>query len=357
MKITHIRFWKEDLNLTRPYTIAYKTVSDVSVCFVEIETDGAHVGIGASNPSPQVVGETVADVMQVLNLGQGFDQIIGRDVREMVGILKDVGEIYMRNPGVLAALDIALHDIWGKYLDLPIARFYGQAHHSIPTSITVGIKGVEETLEEVEEYIGRGFRFLKIKTGEAVEKDLERLFKIREIHGDQVHIRVDANQGYTLEQLQDFMERGKDLNLELIEQPLSADQVGELLQLPWAHAEKIALDESVRYVDEALAFVGKPLHAGIFNIKLMKCGGIRNGLRIADLAQMAGMHLMWGCNDESRVSIAAALHAAFASPATRYLDLDGSLDLARDLVEGGFKLKDGMMSLLPKPGLGVDHIS
>ena len=85
----------------------------------------------------------------------------------------------------------------------------------------------------------------------------------------------------------------------------------------------------------------------------MKCGGIWPALRIAAIAETAGIALMWGCMDESRISIAAALHAAFSSPATRYLDLDGSLDLARDVVSGGFTLEDGMMRTTDKPGLGV----
>ncbi len=92
---------------------------------------------------------------------------------------------------------------------------------------------------------------------------------------------------------------------------------------------------------------------GIFNIKLMKCGGIAPARRIAAIAESAGVRLMWGCMDESRISIAAALHAALSSPATRYLDLDGSLDLARDVVRGGFLLEDGVMRMTGAPGLGV----
>src|SRR5499425_3765751 len=92
---------------------------------------------------------------------------------------------------------------------------------------------------------------------------------------------------------------------------------------------------------------------GIYNIKLMKGGGIRPALRIAAIAETAGIELMWGCMDESRISIAAALHAAFASPATRYLDLDGSLDLARDVADGGFVLENGVMRTTGAPGLGV----
>jgi L-alanine-DL-glutamate epimerase-like enolase superfamily enzyme len=85
----------------------------------------------------------------------------------------------------------------------------------------------------------------------------------------------------------------------------------------------------------------------------MKCGGIYPALQIAVITHCAGIELMWGCNDESIVAISAALHAALASPATRYLDLDGSLDLARDLVKGGFVLQEGELSVTNKPGLGV----
>jgi L-alanine-DL-glutamate epimerase-like enolase superfamily enzyme len=88
----------------------------------------------------------------------------------------------------------------------------------------------------------------------------------------------------------------------------------------------------------------------------MKCGGVSQGLKIADIALHAGIDLFWGCNDESIVSITAALHAAFACANTKYIDLDGSLDLARDVVKGGFILKDGHMSCSDKPGLGVERI-
>ena len=92
---------------------------------------------------------------------------------------------------------------------------------------------------------------------------------------------------------------------------------------------------------------------GIFNIKLMKCGGITGAFEIANIAKPAGIHLFWGCNDESIISITAALHAAFACPHTKYIDLDGSLDLAEDVVTGGFSIKDGYMYVNDEPGLGL----
>ena len=86
----------------------------------------------------------------------------------------------------------------------------------------------------------------------------------------------------------------------------------------------------------------------------MKCGGVTEARNIAFVAERSGIDLMWGCNDESIVSISAALHAALSSSATKYLDLDGSLDLARDVVSGGFVLEDGFLRVGEGYGLGLE---
>jgi L-alanine-DL-glutamate epimerase-like enolase superfamily enzyme len=83
---------------------------------------------------------------------------------------------------------------------------------------------------------------------------------------------------------------------------------------------------------------------------------VSQALKIADIADQARIDLFWGCNDESIVSITAALHAAFACRNTKYIDLDGSLDLGNDVVRGGFILRDGIMYCSDKPGLGVERI-
>jgi L-alanine-DL-glutamate epimerase-like enolase superfamily enzyme len=166
---------------------------------------------------------------------------------------------------------------------------------------------------------------------------------------------VDANIGYTVEETARFFERTAPLAIEFVEQPVPREAFGEIRTLTPRARARIAADESLHDEKDALALAGpagEPA-CGIYNIKLMKCGGIRPALRIATIAETAGIALMWGCMDESRISIAAALHAAFASPATRYLDLDGSLDLARDVVDGGFTLEAGVMRTTGAPGLGV----
>jgi L-alanine-DL-glutamate epimerase-like enolase superfamily enzyme len=137
---------------------------------------------------------------------------------------------------------------------------------------------------------------------------------------------------------------------------MAADNIDAMRALPEKVRARLAADETLLDAHDALTLIEPPRACGIFNIKLMKCGGIHAARRIADIADSAGIELMWGCMDESIVSISAALHAALASPATRYLDLDGSLDLARDVVDGGFVLEDGTMRTTDRPGLGVRRL-
>ena len=115
-------------------------------------------------------------------------------------------------------------------------------------------------------------------------------------------------------------------------------------------------DEDLLTVYDALALIEEPLPYGMWNIKLMKSGGVTGGKAIADIGQLRRIPLMWGCMDESIVSISAALHIALSSAKTKYLDLDGSFDLARDIVSGGFMLKDGKLIPTMEPGLGVNYI-
>jgi L-alanine-DL-glutamate epimerase-like enolase superfamily enzyme len=145
------------------------------------------------------------------------------------------------------------------------------------------------------------------------------------------------------------------LNIEFIEQPFEASRIDAMRSLDDSIRQKIAADESLMNEQDAKLLSADPRACGIFNIKLMKCGGIHHALRIAEAAKPAGIDLMWGCMDESIISISAALHAAFACPNTKYLDLDGSLELARDVVDGGFLLEDGYMSIIDKPGLGLER--
>ena len=353
MKIKNIKTWSVDLGNTKPYTIAFKTVDEVKNAFVEITLENGTTGIGSGNPSEYVTGESFEQCEKALH-ENNLDFLVGRDIRELNQLLYEVLVRFPKNPAARAALDIALHDVFTKHLDIPLVKFLGQKITSMPTSNTIGIKNVEDTLKEAQEYGDRGFTVLKVKLGKDLDEDVERLVKLREKFGKRFTIRIDANQGYTVEQTIAFAKRTAQLDVELIEQPLPAKQ--DLRALPEAIRKKVAADEALLSPADGLSLSTAPVAAGIFNIKLMKCGGVREALRIADIGALQNIELFWGCNDESIVSITAALHAAFSCAHTKYIDLDGSLDLARDVVKGGFILKDGVMHCSDKPGLGVEPL-
>jgi L-alanine-DL-glutamate epimerase-like enolase superfamily enzyme len=353
MRISGITSWGDAVSLLHPYEISSMRIDAVDLFFVRISTDEGVEGIGSASPAEDVTGESPDACRTALSVKQ-LGWLGGRDPRDLDELALELERSHRATPAARAAVDMALHDLIARIEGVPLVDLLGRCHDALPTSVTIGISSVEETLAEAEDYLGRGFRCLKVKTGRAFDEDVERLTKLREVVGPEVSLRIDANQGCTLEEARSLGDLAGDLDLELIEQPLPAALDSDLRSLPSSVRRIIAADESLHGEENARDLARDPSACGIFNIKLMKCGGIRPALAIAGIAQSAGIDLMWGCNDESVVSISAALHVAYSCPNTRYLDLDGSFDLARDPAKNGFVVEDGCLRLLDRPGLGVD---
>lgn len=356
MKIIAVRPFIKKLALTKPYTIAYNTFSEVALVFLEITLTNGIVGMGSASPAEEVVGENPEQTLA--NLQTEFvENLVGRDIRHFQQIIFESHQHFALLPGTQAAIDLALHDAFGKYLGVSVASFYGQKVKALPTSVTIGIMNVAETLEEAKNFAQLGFKILKVKTGINVEEDIERILRLDELYKNKMLIRVDANQGYSIQDLQYFLSATKEAKIELIEQPLPVGQEKGLLILDADDRKILTADESMKNAKYALKFSEEPQPFGIYNIKLMKCGGIMGALSIANITQNAGIELFWGCNDESIASITAALHVAYSCPNTRYLDLDGSFDLAEDLVKGGFSIEDGLMKINDKAGFGFEILT
>jgi L-alanine-DL-glutamate epimerase-like enolase superfamily enzyme len=355
MKIKSVRSFLKRVALKKPYTIAHNTFSDVALAFLEVELENGIIGYGSGSPAEEVVGETTEKTYA--NLQSNFvQQLAGRDIRHFLHLIYEARCRFPHLPGTQAAIDIALHDAFCKWAGLPIVDFYGRKIKALPTSVTIGIKPVKDTLTEAETYVEQGFRILKVKLGRMSEEDIERILKLHERFRGTVTLRVDANQGYDMATLRSFLKATEYVPLDLIEQPLPVGEESVLHSLSPEHIKKLAADESLTDPEAALHFASRDRCFGIFNIKLMKCGGISGARKIATIAEAGKIDLFWGCNDESRISIAAALHVAYSCPNTRYIDLDGSFDLAEDLSKGGFSIKDGCLYLSDSPGLGIEKL-
>jgi len=350
MIIRNVETWTDRLPLTRPYVIATREVSTVDLHFVRLESDHGAIGLGCAAPTA-VTEENPEESFEMMN-SIACDFLKGSDPQLIRMLTHELRVRCSQHLSAMAALDMALYDLLARSIKVPPAAMLGRPMKPLPTSITIGILPLEETLIEAREYMERGFTCLKVKLGLNYDEDIERLRALRSICGTNIHIRVDANQGYTIEQTKDLAIESYALNLELIEQPLAIGREEAMFKFLEKDRRLMAADESLLGPLDAIGLVsGMPF--GIWNIKLMKCGGITGALDIACMAELAGIDLMWGCMDESVISIAAALHTSYACPRTKYLDLDGSFDLSRDTARGGFTLTDGFLHLLDEPGLGV----
>lgn len=240
-----------------------------------------------------------------------------------------------------AAVDIALHDLAAQRLGVPLFAMLGLDPGAVPlTSFTIGLDSPAVVTEKVKE--ASAYEVLKVKLGS--DDDRAVLEAVRDT--TRQRLRVDANEGWTPAEALARLEWLARLGVEFVEQPLPAAQLEETRQLRRMSPLPFFADESVHTAADIPRLQGA--FDGI-NIKLMKCGGLQEALRMIAVARAHGMQVMLGCMIESSIAITAAAHL---SPLVDHADLDGALLLAEDPFEGA-RMEKGRLVLPGAPGLGV----
>ncbi|MEJ2581306.1 MAG: dipeptide epimerase [Acidobacteriota bacterium] len=354
MKIRTIEVGEVMLRLSEPYTIAYETIETAHNVFVRIETDSDVVGFGCGAPDMEVTGESAASVVAAIK------EIVepslrGSDPLRHAMLTERLRKPLAGDPSARAAVDMALFDILGKQARLPLWRLLGGFRDRIRTSVTIGILPVSETVSEARRWVGDGFSCLKIKGGTDVESDVERVLEVRRTVGEKIGLRFDANQGYSVAESLDFVERTKTARLELIEQPTAKGEPDLLGRVTADSPIPVMADESLMSLRDAFRLARRNL-VDMVNIKLMKVGGIAEALHVNSVARSAGLEVMVGCMDESALAIAAGLHFALARPNVVYADLDGHLALIGDPAEGAVTCRNGYLYPTSRPGIGFDDL-
>ena len=352
MIITQINLFPKTFQLKNPYTIAYDSIATAQNLIVRIETKSGLVGWGNAAPDPHVTGETMEMTSATL-ARELIPDMIGRDARALAEIYEIGQQRALHAPAARAAIDMAVYDLFGKHVKVALHQLFGFARPQILTSITLGIAAMEESVRQAREFVQAGFCVLKIKTGLEWQEDVERVKAIRAAVGAAIALRVDANQGYEVQQTLDFARGVADCQIEFIEQPTPAKKLDDLKAVREASSIPIMADESAISSSDVLKLAANGM-ADMVNLKLMKTGGITSTMQAAAVAATGKLPVMLGCNDESRLSIAAAVHLACALTGVHYADLDGAFDIIDDVASGGFELRDGYLIPSDKPGLGVE---
>ena len=336
----------DNIKLTyKPYTLKLKhtfTVSSFSrnetpVVLTEIEYDGK-IGYGEAS-LPQYLGETQGSVMSFLSKidFRQFD-----DPLDSENILNYVDNIEEGNNAAKASVDIALHDLIGKLLKIPLFEYFGLTKPvNAYTSYTIGIDSKEIIKTKIDE--AKDFKYLKIKLG--TDNDKEIIETIRSVTNKPLY--VDVNQGWSNKQeALEMIEWLFEKNVILIEQPLPKENIDDIAWLNEKSPLPIIADEAVKRLCDLEKV--KDLYSGI-NIKLMKSTGLREALLMINKARDFGLKIMLGCMTETSCAVSAAAHL---SSLANWIDLDGPLLISNDLFDG-ISYIEGEIKLNNLPGIGI----
>ena len=356
MKITDVRLGTLSVPLRVPFKTALRSVSSVEDVIVEIITDTGAVGYGEAPPTGVITGDTTGAIIGAIR-DHIAKTIIGRDVDDFEDVLRAVQNCVLHNTSAKAAVDMALWDLYGQLYRIPVYKLLGGARKHIVTDITISVNAPDEMARDAADAIRRGYDCLKVKVGANPTLDVERLQAIRRTVGDKVAIRIDANQAWQpkeavrlLNQMQD-----KGLAIEFVEQPVKAHDIEGLKYVTERSYVPVLADESVFSPEDAVRIM--QLRAADFvNIKLMKCGGLYQALRIVSAAEIYGVECMIGCMLEAKVSVNAAVHLACAKNIITKIDLDGPVLCSEDPVIGGAIFNEKEITVSDEPGLGIKGI-
>ncbi|ADJ14668.1 dipeptide epimerase [Halalkalicoccus jeotgali] len=335
-------FERVSLPLEFPFTISRGTVETAENVIVRV-SDGEFTGLGGAGPSPHY-GETVETVEAVLPTLLDIVEEVG-EPHQLERIERRMKARVNRNPAARCAISIALHDLVAKRLDLPLYRYWGLDPEELPeTSYTIGIDGTERMREKTTVARKRGYSTLKIKLG--TDRDEEIIETVRE-EAPEATIRVDANEAWAPREAVGKIEALAAHDVEFVEQPVPAEDPAGMAFVRERAPLPIAADESC----VTLADIPRVAEiADIANVKLMKCGSLREAREMFAAARANGLETMLGCMNESNASIAAACHLA---PLLDYADLDGSLLLDEDPYDGVGMPAGGIDLAAVERGTGV----
>lgn len=334
--------------LRKPFVTSLDSTYQYDGVLVKIETDENVYGWGEAAPSKNVTKETKESVLKSLNEIKPL--IIDENPFEVEKIMDKTN--YVFGSSAKASVDIALHDILGKRIGLPLKNVFGNSQKEIRTSITVSISDVENAVRESVKIVDNGGRNIKLKIGLRADEDIEKIKKIRESVGYEPRIRVDANQGYSVETAISTLRRMEKYELEFVEQPVNAKDIEGMRQVRNNVSIPVMADESVHTPKDAVNII-KNDAADMINIKIMK-SGLSNALKIADICSAAGITCMVGCMIETKIGITAGTHLALGKRIIRYADLDGHLDLKFDPTINGVRTEKGVNKTGDGAGLGLD---
>ena len=356
MKIQEIRVGEIEIPLKRPFKTALRRVDTARDLIVQVITDDGAVGYGNGPATVVITGDSRESIAAAIKYTIG-PKIIGRDIDDREDILQAVQTAMVHNTSAKAAVDIAVHDLFGQRYGLPLHRFFGGAKTRISSDLTISVDAPDVMAAAAREAVAAGYSHVKVKVGLDAGEDFKRVQAVRRAVGPSAAIRLDANQGWKPKEAVRLIRQMEEagLDIELVEQPVAAADF-EGLKFVTDHVDTdIMADESAFGLGDVFRLLSMRA-CDLINVKLMKAGGLGPAAKIAAMAESVGVGCMMGCMLESKVGVTAA--AALSAGCRVFIknDLDAAALMAADPIAGGITYEGDELVLPERPGLGISRI-
>ena len=359
LTIREIELYKFSIPLIEPFTTSLGVDESADNVLVKIKTNEGITGFGECSPYMPINGESQDTCFIV---GQYFAKALkarlpdgqGKDPLQIETCIGLMDKIIYGNSSIKSAFDMALYDIASQHAGLPLYKFIGgENNKTIITDYTVSIGDAAKMAADAVKIKEQGYPAIKIKLGKHGPTDVERIKAIRAAVGNEIPLRIDANQGWGVEEAIETLQALAVYNIQHCEEPIAR---WNFMQLPRVKKESpipVMADESCGDEHDAERLI--QLNAcNYMNIKLGKSGGIFKALKMARMAEAADIHLQVGAMLESRLAMTAFAHYALCSPNIVHYDFDTALMFTEDPVTGGIVYeKNGVVKVPETIGLGA----
>ena len=357
MKIAGARVILADIPVARPHKMSFTTLEAVNFVFVRLETADGLVGWGEaaclggptwSEESSESVAATIERYI--------VPWLVGRDASGIEVVSREMARRVQGNPFARAAVEMALWDLNGRALGVPVHRLLGgRVRDRVPLSWSLAVADAGAEIEEARAKVAAGHRIFKIKTAaRPVAEDVERVRRLREALGPEVSLRIDANQGWDRPTALRAIRGLEPYGLDFVEQPVPRWDFEGMAEIGRRANVPIMADESCFSPQDALQ-IARLGGVSILGLKVTKSAGVIGTMAISRIAEAAGMSCYVGCMIETSLGTAAYLQVALAAtPVTWGCELFGPLLLKGDVVREPVRYADGAILALDGPGLGVE---
>jgi len=354
LKIKGIEKYPVYIPFKRVHKISLGRAGGREILLIRIHTDQGITGVGEAIAHPAFSGETLGGLLGAIQYLEA--SLMGKNSLNINEILMLMDKTLYGNYGAKAAIEMALFDIIGKYLQAPLCDLLGgKLQDRFPLSRSASQSNLEEDLKDVKQYLKDGYKIIKIKVGVlTVEQDIERVKAIREMIGPHISLRADANTSWDVPSALRFIQGVDDYRLTFIEQPISREDVDGLAHLRSKSSTPILADEAAATEHDILKIIEKKA-ADFISVKVIKSGGIVKSRRIAALAECAGIKCYLGSQIETSVGTSASLHFVLSAHEFRYGgEIYGPIFFVEDVVKKSLKIDRGYIYPPDEPGLGVE---